>query len=111
MARRCEGENGRTDVLAKRLLQQQREKLVTDDDALNDVKAIGAGAQDREVIVERFFFGRATQESLETGVDEFLVGQLGGAPSHPGSPARRTRPGPTCTLTWGHSPRTHRERP
>ena len=74
VARRREREDRRADVPAERLPHQQLEELVADDDALDDVEAIGAIPEEWQIVVEALGFGRTQQKALKTGVDEFGVG-------------------------------------
>ena len=73
MARRSEGQNGCPDMFSKRLPHQEVEELVAHDDALDDVQSIGAGPQERQVVLEGFRLGGTPKEPVEARVDELLV--------------------------------------
>ena len=86
MAGRGEGQHRAAHVGAECLPHQQREELLADHDALDDVQAIGALGQPLQVVVEPLLFGRPAQEALEARPDEVFVGHDGGATTIRGAP-------------------------
>ena len=86
MPGRREGQHRAADVGAEGLPHQQRQELLADDDALDDVEAIGALGQPLQVVVEPFLLRRPAEEALEARADELLVRHDCGTTTRRGAP-------------------------
>ena len=86
MSGRREGQHRAADVGSERLPHQQRQELLADDDALDDVEPIGALGQPLQVVVEPFLLRRPAEKTLEARADERLVRHDCGTTTMRGAP-------------------------